>query len=227
MDTYQVYAIVNIQSKDAYVGITKRSVRRWKEHKWELRHGRHTSARLQSAWAALVPDAFEFVVIWTLMDVSFLAARQAELLWIDKIGTYNDLQADIANGKLLMREEARQAVAERNASRARLPEYRLSMGEHTKRRWADIEHRAALMNAPTRGKHHVKGMQSVKTPEQSVEHGAKMKALWADPEKRAKLEARRAARWTNPEAKARQAEKMRAHHAARRAAAAGQNGTLL
>jgi hypothetical protein len=44
-----------------------------------------------------------------------------------------------------------------------------------------------------------------------------MKKVWADPERNAKLEARRAARWLNPEARANQAAKMRAYHAARRA----------
>jgi hypothetical protein len=43
-----------------------------------------------------------------------------------------------------------------------------------------------------------------------------MKELWADPKKRKKLEARREARWKDPEARERQAEKMRAYHARRR-----------
>jgi hypothetical protein len=58
-------------------------------------------------------------------------------------------------------------------------------------------------------------MASVQTPEQWVEHSAKMKAAWADPEKRKKLKERQESRWNDPAAKARQAEKMRAYHAAR------------
>jgi group I intron endonuclease len=212
-----IYAIVNRRTGDAYIGSTYRPGYRWKEHQRQLKKGAHVCSALQEAWNALGSDAFEFVIIWLVIDATVDAKRQTELFWINKAGTYNAMQANLDAGKFVMPEPSREILADRNRSRARLPEYRQSMSKTTQLRWDDLLERSKLMNAPKRGKHHVKGMKSVKSPEQWVEHSEKMKAVWADPERRQKLEARRAARWADPEAKARQGERMRAYHAARRA----------
>jgi len=217
MRTFSVYAIRNRKTGDAYVGSSFRTARRWKEHQWALINGHHACPALLAAWNEHGPEAFEFVVIWTIFDANKAAMVQSELFWIDKVGTYNAVGADLERGKFVLPQTLKEALGERNRTRQRQPKYRDLAGEHSKRRWEDLFERAKLMDAPKRGKHHIKGMPSVKSPEQWADHSEKMKTVWADPERRQKLEARRAARWADPEAKARQGEKMRAYHAARRA----------
>jgi len=217
MSTYHVYGVINATTHDAYVGCTSRIETRWTEHKRRLTLGKHSSPRLQAAWNAHGAEAFRFVILAILVDAAYSTAKRAEIAWIAKVGTYNETGADPQREKFVFSEDRLISLGDRNRARSQTPEMRANMAEHTARRWADPEQRKTLMNAPKRGKHHVKGMASVKTPEQWVEHSAKLKAAWADPEKRKKLKERQEARWKDPEARARHAEKMRAYHARRRA----------
>jgi hypothetical protein len=201
MKTFHVYGILNIKTHDAYVGCTHHLTQRYWRHTDALAKGTHHSRLLQEAWKKHGPEAFQFSVILMLEDVSPKTARQAELAWIAKIGTYNEMGSDLETGKVVWSERLR-----------------ANMAKHTRRRWTDPEQREALASGLLKGNGFVKGMRSVKSPEESAAHSAHMKKVWADPERSAKLEARRKARWLDPKARANQAEKMRAYHAARRAA---------
>ena len=203
MKTYHVYGIFNINTHDAYVGCTHHLTQRYWRHTDALTKGVHHSRLLQDAWKTHGPEAFQFSVLLMLEDVSPTTARQAELVWIAKIGTYNELGSDLETGKVVWSERLR-----------------ANMGAHTRRRWTDPEQREALANGLLKGNGFVKGMKSVKSPEASAEHSAHMKKVWADPERNTKLAERQASRWKDPEAKQRHGEKMRAYHAARRASQA-------
>lgn len=223
MNTYHIYAVVSRETNDAYVGTTRRLGRRWQEHQWQLKSGKHPAKRLQAAWNASGPEAFEFVIIWTAVDSTKDGIKAAELYWIESVGTYNDLQADVEAGKFKMLPEARVKAGIRNKARGATPEYRATMAEHARRRWADPELRKGFGH----GKKFTKGPDGSprKTPEMNAANGVMMKELWADPEHRAKRAANiKAERWKDPDAKAKHAERMRKQHADRRAA---KNGATL
>jgi group I intron endonuclease len=199
METFHIYAIVNLITQDAYVGCTTQMQRRVNGHRHHLRSGAHSNAALQAAWNRDGEDAFQFSVVATLEGVDQQTALRTEGVWIAKIGTYNEMGQD---------EMGRRQWSD---------EMRENMSRHTARRWADPELRKPLAAGLASGNGYVRGMKSKKSPEQHAEHSTKLKAAWADPEKRQKLKARQESRWNDPAAKERQAEKMRAYHARRRA----------
>lgn len=199
MNTFHIYAIINSITQDAYVGCTLRIAHRSWQHTDLLINGKHPSKALQEAWDRHGPSSFQFTVLLVLEDITSSKARRIELTWIERIGTYNEINAE--SGRRTWSDAMRK-----------------NMSEHTKRRWADPELRKPMAEALAKGNGFYKGMPSVNQPEQSSAHSQHMKNLWADPKKRKKLKARQLARWKDPEARTRQAEKMRAYHAARRAA---------
>lgn len=218
MKTYYVYAIAHRRSDGAYVGCTTRIESRWPEHKRQLILGRHRNPSLQAAWNRYGEAAFTLVILAVLVDATPGQAKRSELEWIKKIGSYNEVQADTVAERFVLPPELHLMLAEQNRLRGKTPEQRENMRQHAKRRWADPELRKPLLEGLKHGNGYYKGMPSPKSSEQNADHSQHMKEIWADPERRAKLEARRALRWNDPEARERQAEKMRAYHAARRAA---------
>jgi hypothetical protein len=159
------------------------------------------------------------VVIWTALDSTAASIKAAELYWIDRVGTYNDIQADLENGRFKMTPEARAIAGLRNKTRGQTAEQRANMATHTSRRWEEASslQRKALIKGFMPNPN-VKGMAPTRSAASDAEHARHMKALWANPAKSVKLQARLDARWADPGARARQAEKIRAYHAARRAA---------
>lgn len=217
MNTYYVYAVIHRQSEEAYVGCTARIEVRWAEHKRRLTLGQHSSPRLQAAWDQDGEAAFLFTILAVLTDVTHASSKRSELEWINEIGSFNEVKADPINQKFVLPEPLRALLAKQNRARGKSPEQRENMRQHTKRRWEDPEQSAAMLKGLQQGNGFYKGMPSVRSPEQIAAGAGKMKEVWADPQRNAKLKARQESRWKDPEAKARQAEKMRAYHAARRA----------
>jgi hypothetical protein len=219
MNTYHIYAVVNRSTGDAYVGMSARIRDRWIEHKRKLVVGQHNSRLFQKAWDSFPHKAFEFVVLWTAIDSTKTGAKAAELYWIDRIGTYNDWQADMEAGKFRMMPEARERAGIRNRNRGSTPEYRATMSAHMKRQWSDPELREKRLKGLT--KKFTKEYAPRKTPEMNAANGILMKELWSDPEHRAKRAANiKAERWKDPDAKAKHGAQVKARHAARRAAKA-------
>jgi len=198
MKTYHIYAIVNSVTQDAYVGCTFRITHRSWQHTDSLINGKHPSQALQKAWSEHEPSTFQFTVLLVLEDATQEDANRIEKIWIERIGTYNEIGA--LDGKQVW------SAAQRE-----------NMSEHTRRRWDDPELREPLLAGLRRGNGYHKGMLSTKSAEKHAEHSQHMKEVWSDPELRHRLVKRLESRWKDPEAKARQAEAMRAYHAKRRA----------
>lgn len=114
------------------------------------------------------------------------------------------------------------------AALMRTPEYRATMAEHGQRRWQDpterIKLRAGMAERwenPEKREINVEAQAAAmraywKTDGAKEAHSDRMRDQWADPA--SALRNRSDGRWSDPEAKERQAAKMRAAHAARRAA---------
>ncbi len=59
-----IYQIVHLESGNKYIGQTSRpAIKRWREHLYALRHGRHPNRYLQSAWNRYGESAFKFDII--------------------------------------------------------------------------------------------------------------------------------------------------------------------
>ena len=217
MNTYYVYAVIHRQSEGAYVGCTQRIEARWVEHKRQLTLGLHRNHNLQAAWNQDGESAFAFIILAVLVDATPILAKRSELEWIARIGSYNEVKADLLNQRFVLPTELRLMLAEQNRHRGKTAEQRENMRQHTKRRWADPELRKPMAEALAKGNGFYKGMPSIRSPEQIAVSVERMKETWADPKRNTKLKARQEARWKDPEARKRQAEKMRAYHAARRA----------
>lgn len=83
MNDCGVYAIINAVNGQAYIGSSKSLTRRWREHRTNLRRGRHGSRRLQQAWQELGEDVFSIVLIEeTTHDADERVA--AEQVWLDR-----------------------------------------------------------------------------------------------------------------------------------------------
>ena len=238
-----IYAIVKMDSGEAYVGSTVQRKQRWATHRAELRHDRHHCRHLQHAWNKYGGAAFDFIVLHEEPCDTREERFTLETKWIMSHGTYNVLIASDRAGQftvsdadraqrskdVLARIKADPDYAARLHARGnalaamqRTPEGRVAMGGHTARRWTEPKERAKLAKGlenrwadPDHHATHAETMKALRsTPEERKRQSEALKAAWADPN--SKLNNRAPGRWDNPEAKARQADKMRAYHAAKR-----------
>lgn len=159
----------------------------------------------------------------------------------DHVDTHNIYPMSEANRRLKSAEthakiaavpEYASFLAERGkaiASYMKSPEGRAKMAEHSKRRWQDPEERKRLRagidrwvkDPEAQALHAEKGRIRESTPERIAHHKANTTALWENEDYRAKVVEKAAKnRWSDPEKKAIQAQKMREYHARRRAAKA-------
>ena len=83
-----IYAIVNRETGDRYVGSTGDLLEREQGHLSRLRHNRHPNPHLQAAWNKYGETAFEFVVLEEVAPALLLQAEQAH---IDQKAEYNIL----------------------------------------------------------------------------------------------------------------------------------------
>ena len=71
-----IYAIVNIETDEQYIGSSHDVAARFIQHQSLLRRGKHHAQRLQEAWNTYGEDAFELVVLEELTTSGQLAARE-------------------------------------------------------------------------------------------------------------------------------------------------------
>jgi hypothetical protein len=84
-----IYAITCQPSGRTYIGASTRVQGRWKNHKADLRHGRHDNARMQQEWDQYGRASFKFEVVEDVEDAADLPAREA--YWIDVFQTTSPL----------------------------------------------------------------------------------------------------------------------------------------
>lgn len=110
-----IYAIVHRQSGRCYVGQTSDVVRRWRQHRCDLRSGHHHSVFLQRVWRKYGEDAFDFVVLEECAD-STLTVR--EQFWADALpSVFNSRLAVDTNRGLRRSAEARAKMSAANSRR--------------------------------------------------------------------------------------------------------------
>lgn len=241
-----IYAITHLASGKRYVGSTVNPTYRWIKHRSELKNNRHHCRYLQNAWNKYGRDAFAFSILRELPTNERLARAISELAEIDALPCYNSRIAhrngqNFENSPATRRRIAKGIAAamienpefaailkksgDAVAALMRSPEGRLRAGANTKRRWQDpIERRKLAQGHINRwaapGAHERQSAALSKargTPEARQRNSEMIVAAWANPN--SGLRNRKQTRWADPEARARQAAKMRAYHAIRRASA--------
>lgn len=75
-----IYTLVNKTTGKVYVGSSRDCDRRKSEHISRLRRGVHINAKLQAAWNKYGEEAFEFLTIFTVLDVSQIEAIEQRFL---------------------------------------------------------------------------------------------------------------------------------------------------
>lgn len=236
-----IYAITHASAK-RYVGSTINLKYRWWKHKRELLCGRHHCIPLQVAWTKYGADAFTFSVLSELPTNNRATRAAAELKEIDALPCYNlrtaktnlqnfenspstrkriskGLNAAMANPEVAARY---QALGRAIAAMVQSPEGRERAKQNAKRRWQDPVERQKLSRGhvnrwaqpDSRERQSAALRQARGTPEARKHNSDMTAAAWRDPS--SGLRNRKQTRWADPEAKARQAEKMRAYHASKR-----------
>lgn len=105
-----IYAIVNLQNNDAYIGSTISLYRRQQEHFRELRKGSHKNKHLQSAYNLYEIDNFAFYIVELVDEKANLLAREQH--YIDTLSPEYNLSPTAGNTLGTKRsEEARQRMS--------------------------------------------------------------------------------------------------------------------
>ena len=81
-----IYVIRNTISGKVYVGSSINPKKRWREHRCNLRQGKHHAPLLQRAWDARGESAFTFEVIETVHTKAEMVCR--EQYWIDTLESF-------------------------------------------------------------------------------------------------------------------------------------------
>ena len=103
-----IYQIANIVNGKRYIGSAVNIAQRWRQHRCELRKGRHNPI-LQNAWRKYGPEAFSFSTLEVVEDVKDLIAREQH--YIDCLRPeYNAVKVAGSNLGLKLSEEARSRI---------------------------------------------------------------------------------------------------------------------
>ena len=140
-----VYAIVHTASGRMYVGSSVRLRRRWADHRRLLRRGSHSNRYLQAAWSTYGEDAFEFVLLEEVADITKVIER--EQAWLDELRPTDRARgfnlSPTASSVLGLRftPEQRERVAAGQRGRPKSAEHRANIWAN---RQMTNEHRARL-----------------------------------------------------------------------------------
>lgn len=75
-----IYAIRNNVTGKIYLGSSSDCVRRYREHSSRLARGAHVNAKLQASWNKHGAEAFEFVMVLTVMNDGDLESIEQQML---------------------------------------------------------------------------------------------------------------------------------------------------
>jgi group I intron endonuclease len=130
-----IYAICNKVTGKVYLGSSGDCVRRYREHSSRLARGVHVNAKLQASWNKHGAEAFEFTMVFTVLDVGDLEGVEQQFL---------DEHDVVATGYNLA------PVAGRTTGWKATPETRARMSAAAKLRDHSVQ--VAAMAKATRGK---------------------------------------------------------------------------
>ena len=146
-----VYLIKNIANNKVYVGSSINVDKRWKDHKWYLKEGKHHSCHLQSAWDKYGEQSFTFEIIQEVLIPEHLLAY--EQVYLDYYKSYEGDKGynicKVAGSPLGMKhtEEARKKISEIHKGKIVSKETRKKLSEINKGKKLNEEHKKKLIEA--------------------------------------------------------------------------------
>jgi len=162
-----IYSITCAASGKIYIGSAVNYVKRWADHKWDLRNQKHCNRKLQNSWNKYGEGAFEFAIIEKVEDLSMLLAREQH--WIDFHNSYKvGLNMTPTAGSPLGRvqtEATKQLLREINST----PEFKAA---HSAR------HKGKIVSEETRKKQAAAKLGRKQSPETIAKRNASLKAIW-------------------------------------------------
>ena len=137
-----IYIIQNTTNRKTYVGSAVNILRRWYDHRSNLRRNEHENPHLQRAWIKYGEASFQFSVIEEIADTSLLVSAEQD--WIDTCSPeYNICRVA---GSHLGTKHSAEAKAKMSAAKLggkQSPEHRKNHSIATKKAWARRKENAA------------------------------------------------------------------------------------
>src|SRR5258708_4443042 len=112
MDICGVYQIKCVETGEKYIGSSWDIGKRWSQHRFQLRRGRHSSDALQCAWNKYGAGAFEFSVLEEVIDWEKRLSVEAD--WIRKLVPEYNTHLFVSAGK--RRELRKSRIDERRTA---------------------------------------------------------------------------------------------------------------
>lgn len=200
--TCGIYSITNTKNGKRYIGSAVNIEKRWRDHRRELRAGKHRSGHLQRAWNRYGESFFRFEVLTTCEPEQLIEQEQ---FWIDAFQTAREKHgynlSPTAGNTLGVKHtaEARANMSAAHLGNTHGPEARAKIAAAGRKRIFSAETREKI-GAAHRGK------------KASEELRARMSAITRDvmkrPEVRAKISAASRARKASPETRAKMSAAM-------------------
>lgn len=117
-----IYGIKNLINQKVYVGQTRQSFqKRYWNHQWKLRNGRHDNNHLQKSWNKCGDENFEFFVIEIVEDINLMNALEIQYIskYRDNNLSYNVLDGGSGLSGYIIPERIRKIIGEKNRQRMR------------------------------------------------------------------------------------------------------------
>ena len=162
-----IYSIRCVATEKIYIGSAVNYVKRWADHKWNLRNQKHCNRKLQNAWNKYGGAAFEFLIIELVEDAALLIEREQH--WIDFHNSYKSgfNMTPTAGSPLGRAQSAETKQKLRNINMT--PEFRAM---HSAR------HKGKIVSEETRKKQAAAKLGRKQSPETIAKRAATLKAIW-------------------------------------------------
>lgn len=150
-----VYIIRNIRNGKTYIGISENVMKRFGEHRCELRGGYHHSQKLQEDWNLYPKEDFIFEIIEEVTGEKNLEEREKYYikLYDSCENGYNSNQGGYGLMPGKMTEEARQKISNANKGRHVSQETRVKISKGNKGKKASDEAKKHMSDAKLGCKH--------------------------------------------------------------------------
>lgn len=177
-----IYKIENTVNGKLYIGSAVSLAGRWRQHKSALRRGDHHNVKLRHAWKKHGADAFKFVTLEVVTDLSQLVAR--EQVWIDTANPYYNI-CRVAGSILGIKRSAETLEKMRGKKRTVEQRQNMSAAQRGKKRSPLSEEHKAKIKASCVGKNAGRKL----SPEHCAAMAERMRGTKMSVETRAKMSA--------------------------------------
>lgn len=134
--SYSIYAIINLITKQMYIGSTINGRGRWFQHKSALKRGLHGNEYLQDSWKKYGEENFDFIILECIIvdDKKYVLSR--EQYYIDKYDTmnrengFNKSPADLENNPIP--EETRKKISLKRIGK------KLKLTPEQRKKWSEM-----------------------------------------------------------------------------------------